>query len=220
MREHPILMSGEMIRAILDGRKTQTRRVMNPQPPEWVLIQFAQSFLKWPPSEGNNRVFRWGMNTYSPKCRYGRPGHRLWVRETWHTDTTNLDRAQAEHEDAISLSPISYRADTAFHSDLMPEDVLPVDAGWCWRPSIHMPRWASRLMLEVVSVKVERIKDISPMDCIAEGITRSTSPYFSDRADDERTWFRDLWDSINAKRGFGWDVNPWVWVVEFKKVNE
>lgn len=169
-RERPILFSGPMVRALLDGRKTQTRRVVNPQP--------ATS------SDGR---------ACGPiRCPYGAPGDTLWVRETW-----------------CSYMPgsVRYRADG--HND----------AGWTWRPSIFMPRWASRLTLRVYGVRVERVQQITQADARAEGVV-DTSGAWGDLTDTDRAGprgaFEALWNSINAERGFGWDVNPWVWVVSFE----
>ena len=128
----------------------------------------------------------------SLKCPYGAPGDRLWVRETWDTDGKT----------------IAYRATTP-ETTTDPEPMR-------WRPSIHMPRWASRLTLAVTSVRVERVQEITEADARAEGIEPQRSDYSGE--DSNSLQFRDLWDSINAARGYGWAVNPWVWVVEFERV--
>ena len=170
MKERPVLFSGEMVRAILEGRKTQTRRVIKPQP-LWV--------------GDPNVAFK--THSANPKgiinCPYGQPGDRLWVRETF-AGTKNTGFA--------------YRAtDTAY--------------GHKWRPSIFMPHWASRINLEVVSVRVERVQDISIEDAYDEGME------WGDQGCGVLE-FKNLWDSINLKRGYGWDANPWVWVIEFKRL--
>ena len=139
------------------------------------------------------------------KCRYGQPGDRLWVRETW---------AKCCH--SHGCSGIYFKTD-----DLKGAKIEK------WKPSIHMPRRISRITLEVINVRVERLQDISEDDAMAEG----AHPFpFMDRmfdpetrkmvvdADFHRPRFKTLWDSINSKRGFGWDVNPWVWVIEFRRV--
>lgn len=165
-RERPILFSGPMVRAILDGRKTQTRRV-------------AKGFLPW------------------DECPYGLPGDRLWVRETYRSAIHGAGRK------------IVYRADQDGSTD-----------GFVWRPSIFMPRALCRLVLDVAAVGVERLQDISLHDCYAEGCERPNPLRLGSvvcETDNARGWYTQLWDSLNAKRGFGWATNPWVWVVEFKR---
>jgi hypothetical protein len=227
VRERPILFSGEMVRAILDGRKSVTRRVVKPQPVPgdqrpFSIIQREQRIL--PSGEDFNNV----------RCPYGQPGDRLWVRETWGAGTRPCPSAGWR-------DGIEYRADMALlqdELDLLPlrSDVVPPDGfEWDsvrtgWHPSIHMPRWASRITLEITDVRVERVQEISEEDAIAEGV--SVLPLQS--ADDPSAWwqtapgvnqsrtpqgaFSKLWDSINAG-GCGWDANPWVWVVTFCRIN-
>ena len=170
VKERPILFSGAMVRAILEGRKTQTRRALN-----------------------RNKLYN-GFAFDDPRiaraCPYGQPGDRLWVRETWHL------WGPPEHQ------ILAYRADY--------ED----PDSYTWRPSIFMPRGYSRLMLEVVGARVERVQDISETDAIAEGMQSPGIP----AATTNRAAFARLWDEINGARGYGWEANPWVWVVEFKKV--
>ena len=177
MREHPIIFSGPMVRAILEGRKTQTRRVMRPKPTE--------PFLPF---------------TAECPCPYGHPGDRLWVRETWRVNGNKHDYAIASRDDVF------YRADESYNE------------GVGWKPSIHMPRMFSRLPLEVTGVRVERVQDISYADCVAEGIVDVARAEKRTRRVGEAPieQFAALWDSINAKRGYSWESNPWVWVVEFK----
>lgn len=180
MNEKPILFSGEMVRAILDGRKKMTRRV-----------------VKGLPQITSDRV---DMGKTGGLCFVGghlvnvpyQAGQRLWVRETWADPTNNR----------IAV----YRADgaTAFQ-------------GMKWKPSIFMPRWACRLELVVTAVRVERLQDISDKDAVKEGCFNQSK--LSPKEDYSfRGGFRALWDSLNEKRGYGWDSNPWVWVVEFEKV--
>jgi len=201
MTERPILFSGPMVRAILEGRKTQTRRVVKPQP---VVAP-----------------------TPDDRCPYGEPGTTLWVRETW----ASTEQAGFHPSDA----GIVYRATDPDWSDY---------EGWKWKPSIFMPRWASRITLEVTAVRVELAQEISVNDCLAEGIVGTEqwdkvppdsvrdhcelpmTPEALDAAI-EKGWgdyttaaFHDLWDSINKKRGFGWAENPWVWVVEFRRITD
>ena len=200
MKERPILFSGEMVRAILDGRKTQTRRVVTPQP--------NGALFK----EGDTWVERWfhsGADDREVTCPYGAPGDRLWVKETWAVDPCHDDLAPRDLpysiEEDLRLNPeiaeIRYLADSAARLGKT-------------RPSIFMPRWASRITLEIVSVRVERVQAISRGDATCEGCP------FPNMADgsNPKWWFRDLWDSINAGGGFCWNANPWVWVIEFKRI--
>lgn len=196
LTEKPILFSGEMVRAILDGRKTQTRRVMRDVPfdadgPfEAGMAPGSGPFMnQWAMQFSNGAMKR-------QRCPYGRVGYRLWVRETWYDNISS----SREDEDR-SHEHLYYRADGEFHDFF--EDFS--DDGAKWRPSIHMPRWVSRLALEITDVRVQRLQDISPGDAEAEGLENCTD-------------FPGLWDSINAKRGYGWDTNPWVWCVSFKSL--
>jgi len=181
MKERPIIFSDEMVRAILAGEKTQTRRVMKPQPVNLV------DAIQW------------------EKCPQGIPGDRLWVRETWAAPGYLDHRKPSDIED---WNPILYRADGFIARQF--------EVGWSWhafmfgrwRPSVFMPRWASRINLEIVNVRVERLQDISEEDAKAEGCKGIKE-------------FRATWGRINAKRGYGWESNPYVWVIEFQvKENE
>lgn len=151
--ERPILFSGPMVRAILEGRKTMTRRVANP--------------MKALP------------------CPYGVPGDLLWVREAWAL----TDQAG----DHITDARVVYRATDPDWETM---------EGWKWRPSIFMPRWAARIWLRIVSRRLERLQQITGEDAYREGC-------------EYRNDFPVLWDELNAKRGVGWETNPWVWVIEF-----
>lgn len=208
VRERPILFSGPMVRAILDGTQTQTRRVVKRQPITGEWIQRADAL-----SPGDTgfiyAMLRDSENAVLPcPCPYGQPGDRLWVRETWNP--------------AFADAAI-YRADYGHRLDLAP-DYQP---GGGWKPSIHMPRRFSRLTLEITAVRVERVQDISPVDCAAEGLTDlEGNPWAPSEAGEVTAHGRDvlragywgLWDSLNAARGFGWTANPWVWVLEFAAV--
>lgn len=186
-RERPILFSGEMVRAMLAGHKTQTRRALKTQPLDVVPFEGDEAGRKWvslmqrDPNHGG--VF---------KCRYGVPGGQLWVRETWR---------QTE-------SHIEYRAD--MNND-GPADGSADLESIRWRPSIYMPRALSRITLMITDLRVERVQDISDYDCHCEGVTLTTNDGENYRDD-----YKSLWDSINAKRGYGWDANPWVWVISFE----
>ena len=170
MKERPIIFNGDMVRAILDGRKTQERRPIKPQP-IWVGDPSVPFRTKDADPKGIIR------------CPYGAPGDRLWVRETWRMDAVNIG---AEYRATISA---------------LMEHVAP------WTPSIHMPRWASRITLEITAVRVQRVQDITEEDALAEGMVpldRSTP----------REMFAEVWQSIYGN----WPANPWVWVVEFRRI--
>lgn len=214
MKERPILFSGPMVRAILEDRKTQTRREVKPQPLMWdssdkpsisdgpihgpeeyqpVAYDKHGDMIAGKPIYGvYDSDGEWGV-----KCPYGQPGDRLWVRETFADEAGGTRRFLGEH--------IFYRAD-----DWQPL----VDR---WTPSIHMPRWASRVLLEITAVRVERLQDISSADCIAEGCSggHSSIPCYPYSAT-EKEHYQWLWDSINGAGS--WDANPWVWVIDFKVV--
>ena len=230
MAELPILFGGPMVKAILDGRKTQTRRVIKPQPP---IVEHELFF----PSIGIWLCKAEGHEEKMLKCPYGIPGDRLWVRETFTTF-----RKDTEAESAAKLAAAKKIASI---DDLMRWAEMPSgggevkvmyaadfrdyakdpDADFHWKPSIHMPRWASRILLEIVSIRVERVQDISAEDCLNEGIEYEGSPqkygtpYTGLEIHDIRCLFRQLWDSINAARGFGWDANPWVYRIEFRRAD-
>lgn len=238
MKERPILFSGPMVRAILEGRKTQTRRIIKPQPPSIEAVQARAgidfSIFTDKAMPGSYRVAGpvWAVRELmgidrSPewRCPYGQPGDRLWVRETcvihelpWREDP----RPPAE----CFRARVTYLADGAQHvfEPHMEHWRTSMEAGFVRkRTSIHMPRWASRITLEIVSVRVERLQDISEDDARAEGL----EVYNDDGVDyygpfnkghcSAKTAFSWLWDSINAKRA-PWASNPWVWVVEFRRV--
>lgn len=188
MKERPILFSAPMIRAILNGTKTQTRRVAK---------LTANGHVKEP---GGHR--RWHTADFDARlaCPYGQPGDRLWVRETWaHDDEDNA---------------LFYRADVGQGGDADDWERNRLDGAprYRWRPSIHMPRTASRITLEITSVRVERLQDISRGDAMAEGCPFPNMA----KGDDPRQWFRGLWESINGPES--WQADPLVWVVEFKRL--
>jgi len=217
-KEQPVLFSGPMVRAILEGRKTQTRRVIGKQPMDIL------------PCKGDWAGKRWvSLDTREPQpsgtifgCKYGVPGDRLWVRETFYEPMSGYTNENGDYV-PVSLKDralVRYVADGG-----------EVDTSWrstpkhCLvkRPSIHMPRWASRITLEIVNVRVQRLALISQRDCKAEGVGPECTP-----ADPRGKWRPDrpyfeafwrLWNSINEKRGHGWNSNPWVWVIEFKRID-
>lgn len=211
MKERPILFSGEMVRAILEGRKTQTRRTIKPQPiykPEErdggitiaaSLIQPQGPQIK---SQGGNKP-PFGPNIFLSMFQKFKVGERLWVRETWAAwssfESNGPDEVEGTSKDLIEQglcqAHISYRADHQTTANR-------------WRPSIFMPRWASRITLEITNVRVQRLDEISPSDAVAEGMA----------VDDAIHDYRCLWDSLNKKRGLGWDTNPWIWAITFRRV--
>lgn len=214
VRERPILFSGAMVRAILEGRKTMTRRVAK---------MTSGGHLKEP---GGHRRWHPGDPDAVAACPYGRPGDRLWVRETWAMrDDTEPGTEHAKRY-------LGYKADGGGFD---PHDPMNWHSWSRWRPSIHMPRWASRLLLDVREVRVERVQDITEADAIAEGIKQAFCPHCGytyldcqiqadhrlcghDTPESTRDAFAKLWDSINAKRGYGWESNPWVWVISFRRI--
>jgi hypothetical protein len=225
MKEGPILFSGPMVRAILEDRKVQTRRVVmvrhNGPRGDGKLHVYGNEYQRWIQAGDDKSMWMadrpsiTGGTAGGPwvRCPYGVPGDRLWVRETWCCIDSKV-RPGAR---------IAYRADTT------DGERLRVDAPW--KPSIHMPRWASRITLEITEVRVQRVQEISESDAKAEGADRDWRPEDDDRDAENNedtngyfppksytSGFANLWDSINAKRGFGWDVNPWVWCITFKRV--
>ena len=201
MKERPINLRDWEVRAILDDRKTQLRRVVKPQPDHFHrdIVGKEKPYA----TEDWNRIIPQLGDDEIP-CPYGSPGDRMWVREAWQDYCPIWNGHWCGHgtQEGIERdhTPV-YRADNGWISPKR------------WRPSIHMPRWASRITLEVVSVRVERVQEIGEEDATAEGV--AFTKYANASA---RFHFREIWDSINAARGFGWDANPWVWVVEFRRV--
>ena len=199
MTERPILMSAPMVRAILEGRKTQTRRVVKPQPDSLSTDGVPTRFF-------HKRAIGSGYQVQI-SCPYGVPGDRLWVRETHWMDRRDPTMV-AMDLDGYVVARSGYETGQAC-------DVTQLSRHEFWRkrPGIHMPRWASRILLEVTAVRVERLQHISVADCIAEGIPRG-GPENPDGI--ERKEYRALWEQINGPGS--WDANPWVWVVEFRRV--
>lgn len=233
-KERPILFSGEMVRAILDGRKTQTRKVIKPQlPNEIVAVKIGRY--------GHYEITGGGSKRHILKNPPLQIGQTLWVRETFKEVGAFLGWDKVGGKCPGGCGVIAYRADGELrqHSIMLkdPESIniddVPAVEKLPWRPSIHMPRWASRLTLEVTDVRVERVQDIDPQDCLAEGTPFDSAwGSFSVHPDNPDPWgdfcesedrrirkaFQTLWDSLNAKRGYSWESNPWVWVVTFKHV--
>lgn len=206
MKERPIIFNAEMVRAIINGRKTQTRRVVKPQPipygeasPYTMATQREHIGKPWMPVGGVYQD-RW-------PCPYGQLGDRLWLRETWglmaHTDQTDWHRGSVAGESPDSIVQM-FSVEHLANWRVENENAF-------WRPSIYMPRWASRITLEITGVRVERLQDISNDDCWAEGMSDATNPELKPN----RRWFSKLWESINGPGS--WDSNPFVWVIEFRK---
>lgn len=254
MKERPILFSGAMVRAILDGKKTVTRRVVKPQPPTTERIrQVSGSDYHLFTDRLSPGVWRvagpvWAVRDELAadhgrgpeplwRCPYGAPGDRLWVRETWATQGNGPD----------DYPTIIWRADMAaanYAGTTDPAQWKTTPPGSCspifylesdhlvarWRPSIHMPRWASRITLEVTEVRVERVQSITAADILAEGaverahqceyLGKSPVSAFDGKVyPDLLSLWAAGWDSINGSRpGCSWAENPWVWAVTFRRV--
>ena len=226
MKERPIIFSAPMVRAILAGTKVQTRRVVKRQPPE-ILPAYAPK-VYWPARDRHMthgdpdgaaylqferpgdydgaHVMRGGFGF---RCPYGQLGDRLWVREAWKAHTT-FDHLPPRE---IPQSHVWYMADEGYKAESR------------YRQGMFMPRWVSRITLEVTAIRVERLQDISEADAQAEGVTPKWEPGCSGRLMEALGGFSfrpaasayaELWEQINGPGS--WDANPWVWVVEFKRV--
>lgn len=222
-RARPILFSGPMVKAILAGRKTQTRRA--------VKGEFRQYEEGWSLDGNAPRLLR------EDWCPYGAPADRLWVRETWgyrgshwcsntpqwsdHTIEYLADGSKREirrpNTDRSGIPKQRCRCKgEGDEFDRHMEHSEELDRYWAsWRPSIFLPRWASRITLEITDVRVERLQDISHADAMAEGFD-----YGVHGTDDEpRAQFGSLWEKLNGKReGCGWHSNPWLWVLSFRRL--
>ena len=209
MKERPILFSGPMVRALLDGSKTQTRRIVKP------------------PYTG---CLDAGLGANTDLCPYGQPGDRLWVREAFRF-SASLDLYSPAEVGELALNACCRPAmtPTQFEADGVQvglwrgfETMLAVSVPGKYRPPMFMPRWASRMTLEITEVRVERLQDISEADALAEGIVRqpdggygladTTHYHFTD----PRQSYFSLWEAINGAGS--WDANPWVWVVSFRRL--
>jgi len=188
MKERPILFSASMVRAILEGRKTQTRRIVKPQPD-----CDLTSIGGFPGQHPTVLAVRNGM--YKIPCKQGKVGDCLWVREMWRV---------ASNWDSHAPRSLPGCLDVRYLADEDP------DLSGRNRPSIYMPRWASRITLKVTEIRVERVQDITRGVCMEEGC-----PFANMTTNDPVGWYSDLWDSINGPGS--WEVNPWVWVISFKR---
>lgn len=200
MKERPILFSGPMVRAILAGTKTQTRRVAKAFPCLVPALKKRMDCIKDTdglPSRLDIAPENWDA------CPYGEAGDRLWVKETFTVDVPGCE----------VQGGLSYRSD---HMD--PAGDGPARP-MLWKPSIFMARTQSRITLEITNNRIERLKEITEEDCRAEGCAggNGSIPGYRFSAT-PLEHYRALWETLNKERGFGWDVNPWVWVIEFKRV--
>jgi hypothetical protein len=204
-KERPIIFSAPMVRAILEGRKSMTRRIVKCREEiaclgtaaDWnagKLDERMPDWETWGPKSGAQVFVGKHGNIFSLNCPYGVPGDRMWVRETWkpHAQTS-------VHTKAI------YRADYELS-----------DGPGGWTPSIYMPRWASRITLEIVSVRVARVQEISEEDAKAEGAERMALDDLGNSWHTRRRGFQALWQSIHGP--CSWEQNPWVWVIEFGRI--
>ena len=216
IREKGLIFNSEMVRAILDGRKTQTRRPIKWKQTRFTEIGEREDGSKWPWSEDAEHA----CDFWHP-CPFGAVGDRIWVRETWSSDFANYypnDRVwyAADNNRQLDIDMVD-----GVRGIYSPESDVHVP--FRWHPSIHMPRWASRILLEITDVRVERLNAISQADAIAEGAPPSHPsidcvsqeygfPDFS------RSWFGQTWQHIYGEES--WDANPWVWVIKFKRIEE
>jgi hypothetical protein len=248
VKERPILFSAPMVRAILEGRKTVTRRAVKPlQQPElmedgtWFAVAQSHRRYGFGVSGPDARSCAEALAA-SQCCPYGKPGDRLWVRETWYCDHSDVQRGPyLQPADMVDLDQAREDGDLVYAADgLTPyEQEQPT-----WKPSIHTPRWVSRILLEITAVRVERLQDISDEQAQAEGII----PVPKTTEDSHQFWrnyhlsgdgtfcvrtpkesFKSLWchvaggsfpkdEAAYKASPHSWDANPWVWVVEFKQV--
>ncbi|KVG33817.1 hypothetical protein WJ30_07030 [Burkholderia diffusa] len=238
MTEHPILFNEPMSAAVRAGRKSQTRRVVTPQPSAECSIRYMLGNESWLAPEDRKPLRHhweaWGgplfenrpeghlCGSHTVKSPYGAPGDRLWVREThiaygrWETRfSAKKGRDEWHFVDMTHDTGLEYR----FDGDLPNAARGGATPAWWRRPSIFMPRRAARTLLEITGVRVERLQEITWQDAIAEGVhDPRRAARRIDPVEGTVAQFRHLWDSLNAERGHGWDVNPWVWVVDFRRI--
>lgn len=239
MKERPILMSAPMVRAILAGTKNQTRRVVKPQPTGFIGgpgVQMPDG-TPAPLVPMDDTVPPFGREIL---CPYGHAGDRLWVRESWQVARETLDYETGGEYDVWewpdelgdprhhlkgdarfgTKAALFYAADGEDKNPGVFYDLIGIDNKTIlrpkeinWRPSIHMPRWASRITLEITEVRLERLQDIGDEDCLAEGIYPTSTGLYPGSP---RAAYQKLWEQINGPGS--WEANPWVWAVSFKRV--
>ncbi|MBJ8706250.1 hypothetical protein I5369_00475 [Citrobacter freundii] len=227
MKERGMIFNAEMVRAILDGRKTQTRRIMAIQPEHSELglrrvidSKNGRDNGKYFWSQSDARGLKMRSKVFG--CPYGEVGDRIWVRETYQGPLFDYEHMESYLEDSSKFEKPEfcvYRAD----GNPAPEFYDADDNLHCgWSPSIHMPRWARRITLEITGVRVERLNSISQEDAQAEGMELTGwRPTYSDPDSGGEVWtpydnFAQLWESIYGEES--WKANPWVWVIEFKRI--
>ncbi|WP_175712166.1 hypothetical protein [Burkholderia ambifaria] len=225
MKERPILFSGPMVRAILEGRKTQTRRIIK--------LPHNNPLGAWEPTTAGGGSVKYAGGRPAPElaaiwhtrtgdcyvCPHGDVGNSLWVRETHEVRRIGTETFEGARP-MRRYAGIAYQADNGraeVDIDLDTFQALYAKESRGWTPSIHMPRWASRITLEITGVRVERLQAISEADAEAEGIDFLRHVPDVDETLDARGLFRCLWDGLNAAGGYGWDKNPFVWVIDFRR---
>ncbi|EKZ5943209.1 morphogenetic protein [Klebsiella pneumoniae] len=204
--ERGMIFNAEMVRALLSGRKTQTRRIIKPQPESTLSGSLSGKWLSRP----LNGLLLPKIEDIAIHCPFGVVGDRIWVRETFQGPLFDYDLMDSYCKDPTPFEKPEfcvYKADGVPAPEFYDADD---ELHCCWRPSIHMPRWASRILLEITGVRVERLRSMSQDDARAEGVIAASGPMEAGLA------FRELWDSIYGEES--WKANPWVWVIEFKRV--
>jgi len=208
MAEHPILFSTEMVKVILKGNKTQTRRIFKDTTEHH--SPYNPAYLeRWKNDSGWENI-----------CPYGKIGDTLWVRETFaYRIDVDIDkeREKAKHY-------LMYKANGG-----SPYNHMNWHSYTNWKPSIHMPRWASRINLKITDIRIQKLQDVSENDAFEEGMNKQIATYLgisTPESQEEfnftacRRVFHALWDYINAKRGYSWESNPWVWCISFRKIDK
>lgn len=210
VKERPILFSGPMVRAILGGNKTQTRRIIKPQPPSYINeLHGGKLSKRFPYSLEDDDMNHVGEGFQDDNgqfwiCPYGKAGDRLWVRENF----------QQVEQDGFTVKPRTElqrtRQGLCYQADGESCPITFGDVPLKWRPSIHMPRWACRITLEITELRIERLQGISEADALAEGVTDDPPCTAADM-------YSVLWEQINGEGS--WGLNPWVWAVSFTRLN-
>ena len=208
--ERGMIFNAEMVRALLSGRKTQTRRIIKPQPEATLSGSLSGKWLSRP----LNGLLLPKIEDIAIHCPFGVVGDRIWVRETFQGPLFDYDLMDSYSKDPTPFEKPEfcvYKADGVPAPEFYDADD---ELHCCWRPSIHMPRWASRILLEITNVRVERLKSISDGDAIREGCSTADMKSGDCVAD----VFARLWASIYGDES--WNSNPWVWVIDFKRIEE